>query len=62
MGRATDLAVDTEQAFIQRVQMARTEQYSGIRLGNCVRLQGPSLRAGALVEEGRVVHLSAYVG
>jgi hypothetical protein len=60
--QADELAVDTAQAFIQRVQLAKAEQYPGIGLGDTIRLQGPSLRAGALVEEGRVVHLSAYVG
>ena len=60
--QAAELAVDTAQAFIQRVQLAKAEQYPGIGLGDTIRLQGPSLRAGALVEEGRVVHLSAYVG
>ena len=60
--QAAELAVDTAQAFMQRVQLAKAEQYPGIGLGDTIRLQGPSLRAGALVEGGRVVHLSAYVG
>jgi len=60
--QADELAVDTAQAFIHRVQLAKAEQYPGIGLGDTIRLQGPSLRAGALVEEGRGVHLSAYVG
>ncbi len=60
--QAAELAVDTTQAFIHRVQLAKTEKYPGIGLDDTIRLQGPSLRAGALVEEGRVVHLSAYVG
>ena len=59
--QSAELAVDTVQAFIARLQMAKHEQYPGIGLGTTIRMDGPSLRAGALVDGERCVHLSAYV-
>ena len=55
-----ELAQDTAKAFIARVLAAKPEQYPGIGLGTTVRLEGPSLRAGALMEGERMLHLSAY--
>lgn len=59
--QSAELATDTAKAFIARLLAAKPEQYPGIGLGTTVRLDGPSLRAGALMEAERLLHLSAYV-
>ncbi|MGQ0658198.1 MAG: ARPP-1 family domain-containing protein [Chromatiales bacterium] len=48
------------EAFIDRVRRASVQSFPGVDLGEDVRLTGENLTGGALIAEGRVVHLSAF--
>ncbi|MDR3710549.1 MAG: hypothetical protein P4L33_19795 [Capsulimonadaceae bacterium] len=46
--------------FIQRVATARTLRFAGVGQGENVRLSGQFLTGGALIDNNRVVHMSAF--
>ena len=46
--------------FLDRVAGAKVEEYDSVGLGTEVRLSAPSLLAGGLVVNERVVHLAAF--
>jgi hypothetical protein len=48
------------QKFIERMKAAAVQQYPAIAEGEDLRLTGKGLAGGALVAEGRVVHLAAF--
>ena len=47
--------------LLERIAAAETTGFPAIGLGEDFRLQTPGLAGGALVEDGRVVHLGAFV-
>lgn len=46
--------------FIERMKTASTESYPAIAEGEDIRLRAPGVAGGALVVEGRIVHLAAF--
>jgi hypothetical protein len=52
--------LDDARAFLGRIQAAATESFPSTDLGEDVRFAGGEVAGGALVHEGRVVHLSAF--
>ncbi|MBI5446443.1 MAG: hypothetical protein HY900_35165 [Deltaproteobacteria bacterium] len=48
------------EGFLQAVRKAKPESFPALGLGEDVRLEGPGMAGGALVAEGRVVHLGAF--
>lgn len=56
-GVASEVAV---ASFLREIGEAKAESRSGIGLGEDVRLTGPKVVGGALVHDGRVVHLGAF--
>jgi hypothetical protein len=46
--------------FLERMKTAATQRYPAIAEGGDVRLRAPGVAGGALVAEGRVVHLAAF--
>jgi hypothetical protein len=62
-GTATTDAADVETAvagFLGQLKAAAATEYPAIGEGTDVRLAGEGLAAGALVAEGRVVHLAGF--
>jgi hypothetical protein len=52
--------VDAVKNFVRDIARSNKEVRRGVGLGEDVRLSAPTLVGGALVFEGRVVHLSAF--
>ncbi len=48
------------EGFIEGLKRAKTRQFEALGEGEDVRLSGDALAGGALVAEGRVVHLAAF--
>jgi hypothetical protein len=46
--------------LLARVRALRVERYPSVGLGEDVRLSGPALAGGALVVDGRLVHLAVF--
>jgi hypothetical protein len=51
---------EAAERFLDEVATAQAERYPAIGLGEDVRLTAPGLAGGALVVDGRVVHLAAF--
>jgi len=60
MGEGKEAALSEAENFIASVKQARAEQFEALGEGEDLRLSGASLAGGALVAEGRVVHLAAF--
>jgi hypothetical protein len=61
--RETDTQTPSEAAvrqFLERMKAAVAEKYPAIAEGEDVRLSAPGLSGGALVSDGRLVHLAAF--
>lgn len=48
------------EAFLEAVSLARPETFPALGLGDDVRLEGAGVAGGALVVDGRVVHLGVF--
>jgi hypothetical protein len=55
------LALDSVSAFLRSVAIAETQVFPGTGKGQDVRLSGERVTGGALVVDGKVLHLSAFV-
>lgn len=53
-------AAEVVQAFLRRLQSAEVTEHPAVDLGVDVRLTGEHLAGGALIMDGRIVHLSAF--
>jgi hypothetical protein len=56
-----ELAAAMVQNAIEQMQAANWRDYAGVGLGTDLRLTLPELNAGALVNDGEVIHLAAFV-
>ena len=54
------VAEDQVQAFLKEVSTSRGDAYAALGEGEDLRLSGEGLAGGALVVEGRVMHLAAF--
>ena len=57
----TPVAREAVVAFLNSVAGAQTQRFPALGIGEDVRLKAAGLTGGALLAEGRVVHLSAFV-
>ncbi|MBI5018328.1 MAG: hypothetical protein HZB55_22925 [Deltaproteobacteria bacterium] len=48
------------EGFLEAVRKANPESFPALGLGEDLRLEGPGVAGGALVEGGRVIHLGAF--
>ena len=46
--------------FIEKVKNANTERFDALGEGDDLRLSGEAMTGGALLAEGRIVHLVAF--
>ena len=56
----TTPTLDDAERFLSRVNAASAKSFPGLDKGEDVRLEGERLAGGALLAEGRVVHLAAF--
>jgi hypothetical protein len=59
-GNSSAPAEEATKDFLEQVGQAEGEAYAAIGIGEDLRLSGENLAGGALVAEGRVVHLAAF--
>ena len=59
-GNSSTPAEEATKGFLEQVRQAEGEAYAAIGIGEDLRLSGENLAGGALVAEGRVVHLAAF--
>jgi hypothetical protein len=48
------------RAFLESLKVATTERFAALGEGEDIRLSGSAIEGGALMAEGRVVHLAGY--
>jgi hypothetical protein len=53
-------SLEEVRAFLKRMQQAAAERFAALGEGEDLRLTGEKLAGGALLAEGRVVHLAAF--